>query len=168
METGRDVLLCIVPDTFVTSFPPYAQWKRKTGFTTVITKFSEIGANATNPDLIKNYIAQTYMTWEHPPPTCSWWGTTARSRASRSWTITFANEDFFVELEGNDYFPEMMIGRFTHETDYRLRVMVNKSIRYEKTPYTDEPDMVPEGHGVLQQQLRVPDRHQTVRGGDDA
>ena len=67
LENGRDVLLCIVPDTFATAFKPYAEWKHKTGTYVKVTKFSEIGANSTNPDIIKNYIAQCYHTWQYPP-----------------------------------------------------------------------------------------------------
>jgi len=48
-------------------------------------------------------------------------------------------------LEGNDYFPEMMIGRFTNQGDYRMRVMINKFIGYEKDPYIADPDWFRKG-----------------------
>jgi hypothetical protein len=136
LETGRDVLLCIAPDTFYNTFRSYAEWKHKTGTYTVVKKFSEIGANATNPDLIKNYIAQAYTTWTYPPTHILLVGDYGKvPRKTVSYDYTFANEDFFVELEGNDFFPEMMIGRFTHDTDYRLQVMISKFLKYEQTPY---------------------------------
>jgi hypothetical protein len=137
VESGSEVLLCIVPDTFVNSFQPYAEWKTRTGFTTVITRFSQIGATATNPDIIKNYILQTYTTWEDPPTYVLLVGDYGKvPRKQIQYDYTFAYEDFFVELEGDDYFPEMMIGRFTHNTDYLLQVLVSKAIRYEQAPYT--------------------------------
>jgi len=58
---------------------------------------------------------------------------------------SFPNEDFFVEVDGNDFFPEMMIGRFTNQGDYRLQVMINKCIMYEKTPYTGNTDWFKKG-----------------------
>ena len=58
---------------------------------------------------------------------------------------TFVYDDYFVELEGNDYFPEMMIGRFTHQGNFRMRVMINKFIGYEKTPYVADPDWFRKG-----------------------
>jgi len=51
---------------------------------------------------------------------------------------SFPNEDYFVEIDGDDHFPEMMIGRFTNQNDYRLQVMVNKFKMYEKYPYTGD------------------------------
>ena len=64
---------------------------------------------------------------------------------------TFVNEDYFVELEGNDYFPEMMIGRFTNYNgtngggEYILQIMVNKFLKYEKYPNTSETDWYKKG-----------------------
>ena len=49
---------------------------------------------------------------------------------------SFPNEDYFVEIDGLDYFPEMFIGRFTNEGDYRMQVMIKKFMLYEKNPYT--------------------------------
>jgi hypothetical protein len=135
-EAGSEVLLCIVPDTFVTSFLPYAAWKKKTGFNTVITKFSSIGATSTNPDIIRNYIAATWVNWPAPPTYVLLVGDYGKVPRKSIPNYSYANEDYFVEVEGNDIFPEMMIGRFTHSTDYGLQVLVSKAIRYEQTPYT--------------------------------
>ena len=38
-----------MPDEFVTSFQAYADWKRQSGIDIHITKFSDIGANSTDP-----------------------------------------------------------------------------------------------------------------------
>ncbi len=37
-------------------------------------------------------------------------------------------------------FPEAMIGRFTNQGDYRMQVMINKMLLYEREPYVDDPD----------------------------
>ena len=57
----------------------------------------------------------------------------------------FPNEDFFVEIDGNDFFPELFIGRFTNESDYGMQVMINKFLKYEKTPYTASTDWFKKG-----------------------
>ncbi|MGA9116388.1 MAG: C25 family cysteine peptidase [Bacteroidota bacterium] len=140
VESGRDVLLCITPDEYAATFAAYASWKHASGLYTVVKKFSEIGANATNPALIKNYLSTAWLTWQHPPTyvlLVGDYGVVPRQQIS--YDYTFANEDYFVELEGNDYFPEMMIGRFTHSTDYGLQVMINKFMMYEKTPPLTNP-----------------------------
>jgi Peptidase family C25/Propeptide_C25 len=141
---GHDKMLCIMPDMYIEEFQPYADWKNRSGTEIVVTKFSDIGANYSNPQPIKDYILSVYNTWAEPPThilivgdygTVN--GCAPRKTITYNWggNWTFADEDWFVELEGNDYFPEMMIGRFTnHGTggEYRLQVMVNKFMSYEK------------------------------------
>ena len=150
---GHDIMLCIMPDMYVEEFQPYAEWKHKSGTEIIVTKFSEIGANQSNPDIIKNYILSVYNSWENVPTHIlivgdygSVTGCAPVKYVNYDWT--FINEDYFVELEGNDYFPEMMIGRFTnHGTggENVLRIMVNKFLKYEKYPYTAQTEWYKKG-----------------------
>jgi len=135
---------------YVEEFQPYAEWKHKSGTEIFITKFSEIGANQTNPDIIKNYILSVYNSWENVPThilIVGDFGSPVGNAPVKYWTgsgWTFVNEDYFVELEGNDYFPEMMIGRFTNYNgtsgggEHILQIMVNKFLKYEKYPNISE------------------------------
>ena len=146
METGHSLMLCIMPDIYVEEFQPYAEWKHKSGTEIIIKKFSEIGANQSNPDIIKNYILNVYNTWENVPThilIVGDFGSPVGNAPVKYWTglgWTFVSEDYFVELEGNDYFPEMMIGRFTNYNgnggggENILKIMVNKFLKYEKYP----------------------------------
>ncbi len=85
-------------------------------------------------------------TWENPPTHVLIVGDDGVAPVKYiSYDYTFVYENYFVELEGNDYFPEMMIGRFTNQGDYRMRVMINKFIDYEKTPYIEDPDWFRKG-----------------------
>jgi hypothetical protein len=146
-EEGFDVMLCIMPDFLEPDFQTYAAWKHKTGTYIHVTKFSEIGANENNPTAVKNHILDAYNTWENPPTHILIVGddgvAPVKYITMDNWT--FVTENYFVELEGNDYFPEMMIGRFTNQGDYRMRVMINKFIDYEKSPYTEDPDWFRKG-----------------------
>ena len=47
-DNAHELMLCIMPDEFVASFQTYANWKRQSGIDIHITKFSDIGANATD------------------------------------------------------------------------------------------------------------------------
>ena len=137
LETGRDILLCIAPDAFVNSLMPFADWRNKTGTVTKVTKFSDIGANATNPDIIKNYLAQVYHTWQYPPTYVLLAGDYGYIPIKQiTYDYTIVSEDYYVEIDGNDFFPEMMIGRFTHESDITEQTIVNKIVSYERNPYT--------------------------------
>ncbi|MBE0571467.1 MAG: T9SS type A sorting domain-containing protein [Ignavibacteriaceae bacterium] len=140
--TGYDHMLCIMPDSFVTSFQSYADWNHKTGTYINVIKFSDIGATGTNPVPIKNYINTAYITWPHPPTHVLLIGDNGvaphQNITMDGWT--FAYDDYFVELTGNDYFPEMMIGRWTNQASAKLRNIRNKLMNYEKAPYLGDPD----------------------------
>lgn len=141
-EEGHEVMLCIMPDEFTTSFQVYADWKRQSGTDVHVTKFSDIGANSSNPDIIKNHISDAYYNWEIPPTYVLIVGDDGvfPKKIVTYPDYSFPSEDYFVEVEGNDFFPEMMIGRFTNQGDYRMQVMINKFMLYEKTPYTGNTD----------------------------
>ncbi|MFK5856719.1 MAG: C25 family cysteine peptidase [Bacteroidota bacterium] len=140
-EDGRELMLCIVPDNFVATFEPYAEWKRQSGTDVVITKFSDIGANSSNPVIIKDHIIDAYYNWEYPPTYVLMVGDDGIFPTRIvDYDYSFANEDYFVEIDGDDFFPEMMIGRITNQNDYQLQVMLNKFMMYEKEPYVAETD----------------------------
>jgi len=134
-EDGQELTLCIMPDIFVASFQIYADWKRQSGTDVHVTKFSDIGGNTNDPAVIKSFITNAYHNWENPPTYVLIVGDDGVfPKKIISYDYSFPNEDFFVEIDGNDYFPEMMIGRFTNEGDYRMQVMIKKFMLYEKTP----------------------------------
>jgi hypothetical protein len=146
-EDGREVMLCIMPDVFVESFQVYADWKRQSGIDIHITTFSDIGATASNPNTIKNHITEAYQTWEHRPTYVLIVGDDGvfPKKIVTYPSYSFPWEEFFVTIEGDDYFPEMMIGRFTNQEDYRMQVMINKFMLYEKNPFTEDTSWFKKG-----------------------
>jgi peptidase C25-like protein/flagellar hook capping protein FlgD len=145
-ETGTEMMVCIMPDSYVDSFQPYADWKRQSGTDVHITKFSDIGANASNASIIRDYISDIYYEWVIPPTYVLIVGDDGIFPIQIvNYDYSFPNEDYFVEVDGNDYFPEMMIGRITNQNDYKLQVMINKFMKYEKEPYTASTDWFKKG-----------------------
>jgi hypothetical protein len=145
-EEGHELMLCIMPDEFFNSFQVYADWKRESGTDIHITKFSNIGANSSDPNIIKDHISDAYHNWEVPPTYILIIGDDGVFPTKIvSYDYSFPNEDFFVEIDGDDYFPEMMIGRFTNQGDYRMQVMINKFMLYEKEPYVEDTDWFKKG-----------------------
>jgi hypothetical protein len=133
LGAGRDVILCVTPDASVGSLTPFVVWRNKTGVNVRIVKTSEIGGG-TDPNVIKNYISQAYRTWQYPPTYVLLVGDYPTLPVS--YTNGVVNEDFYVEIDGIDFLPEMMIGRFTHDNDAGEQVVVNKIVTYERNPYT--------------------------------
>jgi hypothetical protein len=151
---GHDIMLCITPDIYIEEFQPYADWKNKSGTEIFITKFSDIGATQSDPQPIKDHILNVYNTWSNPPThilLVGDYGTVTNCVPRKRITLdgwTFASEDWFVELAGNDYFPEMMIGRWTHHAnggEERLQIMVDKFLKYEKYPSVTGNDWYKKG-----------------------
>lgn len=141
-EDGHDVMLAIVPDAFYNSFLPYAQWKTRAGVQTIITKFSEINANADNPDIIRDYIKKAYEEWEYPPTYVLLVGDYGAFPVKYSVypDYTLIDEDYFGKVSGDDFFPEIMVGRFPAKETSTLDILVAKAMKYEKTPYMAETD----------------------------
>ncbi|MCX6272733.1 MAG: C25 family cysteine peptidase [Bacteroidetes bacterium] len=136
-ESGHEVMLCIMPDQYVATFQPYADWKRRSGTDVHITKFSDIGANPSNPQIIKDHITNAYHNWEYPPTYVLVIGDNGVFPVKIiNYDYSFTYDDFFVEIDGSDFFPEMMIGRIPNQNDNSLQVMINKFMKYEKIPYT--------------------------------
>ena len=146
-EDGYDLMLCIMPDSFATTFQQYADWNHKTGTYIHVTKFSEIGASGTNPTAVKNHILDAYTNWATPPTHVLLVGDAGVAPVKYitldGWTFTY--DDYFVELAGNDFIPEMMIGRFTNQGNSRLNAMISKFIGYEKNPYISDPNWFRKG-----------------------
>ncbi len=140
-EDGHELMLCIMPDDFVESFQDYASWKRQSGIDIHITKFSDIGANSSDPGIIKDHIADAYYNWDIPPSYVLLVGDAGIIPVYGN----YVDENYYVEIEGSDYFPEMLIGRFTNQSDYGMQVMINKFLIYEKTPYTATTDWFKKG-----------------------
>ncbi len=117
----------------------YKRWKMQKGTKVTVANIEDIGS--TNTD-IKNYISEQYNT-ENPPDYLLLIGDVDGSYVIPSYYITEENDvtdQIYVELAGNDYFPEMIVGRFSIDQSTELATMINKILHYEKTPYMDETD----------------------------
>jgi len=145
-EEGEELMLCIMPDALYEDFLPYAAWKKKSGVNIHITKFSDIGATASNPITIKNHIIDAYHNWETPPTFVLLVGDAGVFPTKTiNYDYSFVYDDYFVEIDGSDFFPEMMIGRFTNQGNYRMKVMINKFEKYEKEPYITDASWFTKG-----------------------
>lgn len=140
-EDGDEVLLLITPDEFYENLGEYIQWKKQSGYNVIVTKFSDIGANASNPITIRDYIADVYENSENPPTYVVFVGDSQDFpyKIAVYPDYSFPDEDYFVKVDGEDFIPDMFVGRISVQTRNTLDVILNKFIKYEKEPYLDEP-----------------------------
>ncbi len=117
----------------------YSQWKKQKGTEVILTNVEDIGTSTTE---IKNYIQSQYNT-PNPPDYLLLIGDVDGSYVIPSYYVTEENDvtdQLYTELEGNDYFPEMIVGRISIDQLSEFITVINKILHYEKIPYLDETD----------------------------
>ena len=116
------------------------EWRREQGFVVNTASMSTIGSSSGS---IKNYITNAYNNWADPPEYVVLVGDAGGSynvpTFFESWSNYVGEGDHpYSTLEGDDYLPELMVGRLSFSNTTELATIVNKIMKYEKTPYMGE------------------------------
>ena len=134
-------MLVICADQFMESMQPFVEWKNKSGRPTTMVSVTTAGGN--NADAIKSYISNYYNDANHdlvyvlfvgdyehitPHPFTYTGGYSPTTEYSDIW---------FGMLEGNDYYPEVFVGRFSAQTNAHVTSQVNKVLFYERDMQSD-------------------------------
>ncbi|RLI52318.1 MAG: hypothetical protein DRO93_15245, partial [Candidatus Thorarchaeota archaeon] len=131
----RGGMLIITYDDFYDAVLPLAEWKNLKGFSTEVVKLSQIGASPTADD-IKNYI-QNYYESHDPRPDFVLLVGNKNYIPGFTYGINITDHPYSL-LEGNDYFPDVIVGRLSVSDPYKAEVLVAKILGYEKNPYLGE------------------------------
>ena len=132
-DAGEMLVICA--DQFLAGMEEFVAWKNQSGRPTTLVSVTEVGGN--NTDVIKNYISNLYNNQEHnliyvllvgdyehiTPQPFQYNDGTSPTQYSDIW---------FGQLEGNDNYPEVFVGRFSVQTDAHLANHVNKVLYYER------------------------------------
>lgn len=115
----------------------FTAWKNAKGIDTEIILKDEAGSSNTE---IKAYIKDIYENEEFPPDYLVLIGDVDGSFTVPSFFINSGSEDDVTDhpytlLEGDDYFPEMIVGRMSVDSNNELLTIVSKVYNYEKSPY---------------------------------
>ncbi|MGC9361778.1 MAG: C25 family cysteine peptidase, partial [Candidatus Syntrophosphaera sp.] len=119
----------------------FINWKRAQGFDVYVAYKSQIGSSLND---FKTFIENHYQQHQ-----CDYLlllgdvnGTYSIPTAfypSPEYAENDADDFQYTLLEGDDYFPEMLVGRFSFNDVSEFLTMANKSISYEKEPFTGNP-----------------------------
>ncbi|HRS54324.1 MAG TPA: C25 family cysteine peptidase, partial [Bacteroidales bacterium] len=126
-EQGKMLIICY--DNFANAMQPFVEWKNTIGIPTEIVNKSSIGTTASD---IKNYVLNYYNTK----------GLTFLLLVGDAAQIPTNNlssgpsDNAYGYLTGNDNYQEIIVGRFSAETEAQVTTMVDRTIQYEKTPNT--------------------------------
>ncbi len=121
-------ILVICPDQYMDAMQPYVEWKNQSGRPTTIVSVSEAGGN--NNNALKSYIQNYYEDANHNLGYILFVGdysdiTPHSMNGGRS-------DNWFGQLEGNDYYLEVLVGRFSVQNVTDVNTHVNKVLYYER------------------------------------
>jgi len=124
--------LIITVDRFLDDVTPLKTWKDSRAIVTQIAKLSDIkgGGNPTAQE-IKDYIAQEYN--DHHIKWVLLVGDIAELPIY-TWPGDILSDYWYALLTGDDFLPEVAVGRFSTVADAEVTLMVNKSIAFETNP----------------------------------
>lgn len=131
---GHGSYVIVYDAALAAAVEPLAQWKTRKGLR-VVTVGTDVTGTSTAG--IKAWLQTAYDTWEYPPEHVVLFGDIG---AIPTYTFLGNPSDLeYVLLDGDDFLPDAMLGRFPVENLSDARAMVARTIGYERTPYTAEP-----------------------------
>jgi ABC-type transport system substrate-binding protein len=135
--------LIITNSTFSAQVQPLANWKQRKGYRTEVVTTSTIGSTAIQ---IKQYIQNAYNSWNPPPTYILLVGdvkladggtgvpTNYGLQSSSSDAGRIGTDLNYSRLDGDDYFPDVFIGRIPVKTTGEATTVINKMLDYERNP----------------------------------
>ena len=127
--------LFITPSTLQSTLQTLlVEWKKEKGFPCTVVNTTQTGS--TNSQ-IKSYIQNIYNTWPVPPDYVILVGDVDSPYSMPCFNYSDGNPTdlTYCLLEGTDYFPDILIGRLSVDSQTELQVVCNKIKSYEKDPY---------------------------------
>ena len=117
----------------------FIQWKRQMGYEVFVAYQNEIGSSLSDyRDFIRNHYEQHRCDYLLLLGDAGGQGPYTIPTAffpSPEYNENDADDHQYTLLEGEDYFPEMLIGRFSFNEISEFISMANKTVIYEKTPF---------------------------------
>ncbi len=120
-------MLIISHGAFMSTMQPLVDWKNKKGIPTEMIDVAEIGSSAGSiENFVDNYYEENNLTFlllvgdiaQIPSPSIS----------------GSASDPSYGFIEGNDFYAEVIVGRFSGSTPAHIATQVERSINYEQSP----------------------------------
>lgn len=131
----QESFLIIVYDSFKDEIQPLVNWKQTLGYDVTITKTSDIPGGSKKEDIL-NYIEDAYNNWNNPPVFILLVGDIEQIPTFTGTASLTATDLYYVTVDGEDYFPDIYIGRFSASTEAHVENMVQKTLFYEIGNFT--------------------------------
>ncbi len=119
-------------------FQDLVEWRHKQGYEVTVVPTSESGSSE---NAINNFISNAYYLWDNPPEIVGLVGDVGGSyniacdyyEWGSGWnTYEGASDVRYTYIDGDDFLPEIVIGRISADSSSDLNNIINKTIQYEK------------------------------------
>ena len=125
-DEGETMVLC--PSQYMAAMQPYVDWKNQSGRPTTLYSLDEAGGN--NSNAIKSFILSHY---NNPDENLCHVLLVGDYDDLTPHSVNGAGSDiWFGQLEGNDHYPEVFVGRFSVQNVADVEHQVAKVIYYER------------------------------------
>jgi len=143
-EYGK--MLIISHGPFMQAMQPFVEWKNQMGIQTEMVDVATIGNTST---AIKSYVADYYAS--QGLTFLLLVGDGPQIPTNTSGSLGGPSDNAYGYLAGNDHNPDIFVGRFSAESADHVTTMVNRTIEYERDPYTTA-DWMSKGIGIASDQ----------------
>ena len=129
VETGDMLIIC--HDAFMSAMQPFVNWKKQIGRHTTMVGTSTAGTTDT---AIKSYIESQYANNSNLTHILLV-GDVAQIPGhsySNCGSYNGKSDNWYGQVAGNDYYNDIIVGRFSAENETHVTTQVNKVIHYER------------------------------------
>ncbi|MBU1071697.1 hypothetical protein KKG45_00465, partial [bacterium] len=128
--TDDGVYLVVTTPEYVDACAPLLDWKREKGLQVRLATTDETGSDNV---AIQAWLREAYATWEVPPEYLLIFGDVDDIPA---WSFSANVTDLpYALMDGDDWLPDLLLGRIPVESVYEAQVVINKTVAYERAPY---------------------------------
>ncbi len=127
-----EMLIITHPD-FEEEIMPFANWKNQKGIKTTVVNTTVSGTSTAD---IKSFVSDFFtdnpntlylvLVGDHQQIPAYSYG--------NSWGEELWSDSYYGQLLGNDYYPELFVGRISAENTTHVRTQVERTLEYEKGP----------------------------------
>ncbi len=127
VEDIPGTILVVCYDGYMEAMEPYVEWKKQKGIATEIVPISDIGTTSTQ---LFNYIQSIFeedegLAWvlfvgdaDHIPVIYNYG--------------SYAGDPYYAAVAGTDYYADIMVGRFSAQSEADVETQVERTVYYER------------------------------------
>ncbi|MBF0452548.1 MAG: hypothetical protein HQK75_17735 [Candidatus Magnetomorum sp.] len=132
-ETGHTFLIITHPN-FLAAAQKLQTWKIQKGIECIVKTTTDTGQTSSE---LRTYIQTAYDSWTHPPTYILLMGDAEYIPVNYETTHPYSGgkigtDLYYTTVDGDDYFPDISIGRMSVDTNEQALKRVDDTIHYEK------------------------------------